>query len=101
MKFAMTARCVLFIFLIMCMVFQIRFTRRVTALASIQEGVPAQVTTLDDQFAEVARRVPAFGGMFVGPNQTLQVYLLDQTQSEAATEAIYAVFGASICLRAG
>src|SRR5262245_25326589 len=56
---------------------------------SAPEGRPA---TIDDLFAEVARRVPAFGGMFLREG-TLQVYLLDAAQATAAEEAIVAVFG--------
>lgn len=60
-----------------------------SAQAREPEGRPR---TLDDLFAEVARQVPEFGGMFI-QNQTLQVYLLDPTRSAAAEEAIVAVFG--------
>ncbi len=52
--------------------------------------------TLDDLFAEVARRVPAFGGMFLSEDeQTLQVYLTDLRPPivAAAQAAIAAVFG--------
>ncbi len=54
--------------------------------------------TVDDKFAEVARRVPAFGGMFfefAGREYTgvLYVYLLDPAQKEAAKKAIMTVFG--------
>jgi hypothetical protein len=61
--------------------------------AQTREGESARVTTLDDLFAEVARRVPAFGGLFIGPDKTLQMYLLDPAQKAAAEEAIFAVFG--------
>src|SRR5205085_6314001 len=53
----------------------------------------SRLQTLDDLFAEVARRVPAFGGMFIGQGQVLQVYLTDTTQREAAEKAILEVFG--------
>src|SRR5215468_3496731 len=56
-------------------------------------GEPGQAQSFDDLLAEVARRVPAFGGMFVGPDNALRVYLTDTTQSAAAEEAILAVFG--------
>lgn len=49
--------------------------------------------TLDDLFAEVAGRVPAFGGMFIGPDKRLHVYLLDAQQGAAAEAALIAVFG--------
>jgi hypothetical protein len=61
--------------------------------ASLQTREPeGRLKTIDDSFAEVARLVPAFGGMFI-QNQTLQVYLLDPAQREAAEAAIVAVFG--------
>jgi hypothetical protein len=61
--------------------------------ASAQAREPdGRPRTLDDLFAEVARQVPEFGGMFIR-NQTLQVYLLDPARSAAAEEAIVAVFG--------
>ena len=50
--------------------------------------------TLDDQLAEVAERVPAFGGMFFDEANNLCVYLLDATQEKAAEAAIAALFGA-------
>ncbi|HEY7495646.1 MAG TPA: hypothetical protein VIH59_31650 [Candidatus Tectomicrobia bacterium] len=49
--------------------------------------------TLDDLLAEVATRVPAFGGMFIGPDGTMYLDLLDRRLEEAALEAIAAVFG--------
>ncbi|MEM4722135.1 MAG: hypothetical protein QXT73_08765 [Candidatus Methanomethylicaceae archaeon] len=52
--------------------------------------------TVDDLFAEVARRVPAFGGMFLSDDeQVLQVYLTDLRPQviAAAQAAIAAVFG--------
>lgn len=52
-----------------------------------------QDETLDDLLAKVATQVPAFGGMFVGEDGTLQVYLLDPGQAVAAVDAITAVFG--------
>jgi hypothetical protein len=53
---------------------------------------PPALLTIDDLFADVAKRAPAFGGMFV-QDGTLQVYLLDTTQRTAAEAAIVAVFG--------
>jgi hypothetical protein len=49
--------------------------------------------TIDDLFAEVARRVPAFGGMFIGQGRVLQVLLVDTRQFDAAQAAIVDVFG--------
>lgn len=65
---------------------QMRQTRTDTTVAG-------RVQSLDDLFAEVAKRVPAFGGMFIGQDKTLQVYLLDPSQRAAAEAAIIAVFG--------
>lgn len=50
--------------------------------------------TIDDLFVKVARRVPAFGGMFFdekNPN-ILYVYLLDPTQKAEAEAAIMEIF---------
>lgn len=63
-----------------------------TPVSAQARGSESRPQTIDDLFAEVARRAPAFGGMFIR-NQTLQVYLLDPAQSAAAEEAIVAVFG--------
>lgn len=49
--------------------------------------------TIDDLFAEVAKQVPAFGGMFIDSQGNLSVYLLDPTQKAAAESAIASVFG--------
>jgi hypothetical protein len=49
--------------------------------------------SLDTLLVEVAKRVPAFGGMFIGPDGALQVDLLDRRLEPAALEAIAAVFG--------
>jgi hypothetical protein len=52
---------------------------------------PAQtdeIETSDDRFAEVARQVPGFGGMFFDQDGTLQVYMLGQ--KEPANEALTA-----------
>lgn len=47
----------------------------------------------DDLLAEVARRHPGFGGMFINEAGGLSVYLLDPAQGAAAETAIAAVFG--------
>lgn len=57
------------------------------------EPTPPRVVTLDDMFAEVARRVPAFGGMFISEEGVMNVYLLDPSSQAAAQEALYEVFG--------
>ena len=49
--------------------------------------------TIDDLFAEVAKQVPAFGGMFIDSQGHLSVYLLDPTQKAAAESAIASIFG--------
>lgn len=51
--------------------------------------------TVDDLFAEVARRVPAFGGMFFDKddNSVLYVYLLNPAQKAVAETVITAVLG--------
>src|SRR5262249_21769583 len=56
-------------------------------------GEPRQAQSFDDLLAEVARRVPAFCGMFLRPDMALHVYLTDITQIAAAEEAIFTVFG--------
>lgn len=52
--------------------------------------------TLDDLLTAVAYKVPAFGGMYIGENGVLQVYLLDPTQAAAAKKAISEVFGPDV-----
>jgi hypothetical protein len=42
--------------------------------------------TIDDLFAEVAKRVPGFGGMFIR-DEAVQVYLLDTAQGPTAEAA--------------
>ncbi|MBI1741574.1 hypothetical protein HYR54_00720 [Candidatus Acetothermia bacterium] len=49
--------------------------------------------TIDDLFAEVAKQVPSFGGMFIDSQGNLSVYLLDPTQKVEAESAIASVFG--------
>jgi hypothetical protein len=68
------------------------------AASDESEGVPSEsdgdsVESLDDLFAEVASRVPGFGGLFVGPDGTLHIDLLDQRLGRAAQETIEAIFG--------
>src|SRR5262245_37912100 len=52
--------------------------------------------TLDEMFAAVAARVPQFGGMYVAPDQTLQVALTDVSPAavDAARQAVTEIFGA-------
>lgn len=49
--------------------------------------------SLDDLFAEVARMVPGFGGLSIGPNGTLHIGLLDRRLGRAAKGAIETIFG--------
>jgi len=52
--------------------------------------------TLDDLLAEIATRVPGFGGLFIGPDGTLHIDLLDRQDGRlagAVQGAIAAVFG--------
>lgn len=51
--------------------------------------------TLDDAFAEVARRVPEFGGLFIDRNGSPKIHLLDTSSRvlTRATSALQAVFG--------
>jgi hypothetical protein len=55
--------------------------------------LPRQIESLDEVFAEVARRVPGFGGMFIGVDGMLRVYLLDVTQGANVEIEIIDVFG--------
>lgn len=48
--------------------------------------------TLDDRFADIAARVPAFGGMFL-EGGALKVYMTNRAQAAAAETAIGQVFG--------
>jgi hypothetical protein len=49
--------------------------------------------TYDDLLLRVEELAPGFGGMFIGPDGRLTVYLLDPSQLAAARTAIEAVFG--------
>ena len=72
------------------------FTTVGTAQAQRAAAAPQ---TLDDLFEAVARRVPEFGGMFLGHDgTTLRVYLTDVRPEtvDAAEEAIAAVFDAAV-----
>jgi hypothetical protein len=54
-----------------------------------------RVETLDDLLAEVAARVPGFGGVFLGSNGALHVYLPDGRLARAAQGALEASSAAS------
>ncbi len=47
----------------------------------------------DDLLVRVEQKAPGFGGMFIGKDGRLAVYLLDPSQLAAARSAIEAVFG--------
>ena len=73
---------------------------RITPPAAAQTRPATQpptpvVQTLDDRFAEVASRVPAFGGMYFGSERVLHVCLTDTRQEvlTAAQAAIIESFG--------
>ena len=55
----------------------------------------------DDLLGRVEERSPGFGGMFLGQDGRLVVYLLDPSQLAAARSAIEAVFGAQQLPAAG
>jgi hypothetical protein len=52
------------------------------------------VESYDELLARVEERAPGFGGMFIGQDGRLAVYLLDKSQLAAARSAIEIVFGA-------
>src|SRR5712692_8670304 len=58
-------------------------------------GLPVSAQTTDHLLAEVARREPGFGGMFIGPDGVLRIYLLDESPAivASAKEAIANVYG--------
>jgi hypothetical protein len=71
----------------------------IVALASVVPHAAAQTTeprNLDDMLAEVGDRVPAFGGLFIGANGRLVVYLTDPAQAGAAKQVIAEVFGQDV-----
>jgi hypothetical protein len=59
------------------------------AAVSLRDRTPST----DDLLVAVANQVPGFGGMFIGADGLLRIYLLDPRQSAAAQAAIAAVFG--------
>jgi hypothetical protein len=62
------------------------------ALPAFQTKSPQSI---EDAFAAIAKQVPAFGGMYVSPDKTLQIYLLDTSPPviTAAKAAITEVLG--------
>jgi hypothetical protein len=52
------------------------------------------VESYDELLARVEERAPGFGGMFIGQDGRLAVYLLDTSRLAAARSAIEIVFGA-------
>ena len=59
------------------------------------------VESYDERLARVEERAPGFGGMFIGQDGRLAVYLLDKSQLAAARSAIEIVFGAERLPAAG
>jgi len=53
-----------------------------------------KVETIDDLFAEVARRVPesGFGGAFFNPNGTISIYLRDRSKKAETVAALRTLF---------
>jgi hypothetical protein len=72
-------------------------------VAAGQEASQKQSTmeTYDDLLVRVEERAPGFGGMFIGQDGRLAVYLLDPSQLASARSAIEAVFGAQRVPAAG
>jgi len=62
---------------------------------------PSAMESFDDLLVRVEERAPGFGGMFIGQDGRLVVYLLDPSQLAAARSAIEAVFGAQRVPTAG
>jgi hypothetical protein len=74
------------------------------AILSAGQEAPRErgsIETFDDLLVRVEQRAPGFGGMFIGPDGRLAVYLLDPSQLAAARSAIEAVFGAQQVPAAG
>jgi hypothetical protein len=63
------------------------------AAAATTAGAPRVPVSIDDLELAVARQVPAFGGMFLDSNRTLNIYLTETRQAAAAESAIASVFG--------
>lgn len=56
----------------------------------------AAPNTIDDQLAQVAEKVPAFGGMYYDDNGDLNVYLTNPKAKGLANAALKSVFGRSL-----
>ena len=72
-------------------------------ISAAQEAPPegSSMESYDDLLVRVEERAPGFGGMFIGRDGRLVVYLLDPSQLAAARSAIEAVFGAQRVPAAG
>lgn len=55
-------------------------------------GIPGRPQTLDDLFAEVGRRAPGFGGVFI-ENNVLNIFMLTPSRREEAEAGFAEVFG--------
>jgi len=75
----------------------------ISLLAGVRAGSQERIAmqTYDDLLLRVEERVPGFGGMFIGPDGRLAVYLLDRSQIAAVRSAIESVFGAQQVPAAG
>ncbi len=70
-------------------------------LIGFQEATSGPMKTYDERLIEVEKKVPGFGGMFLGEDGRLAVYLLDPSRITEAQAAIVSVFGASYIPAAG
>ncbi len=64
----------------------------VVSAAGAGDGVGGSIVP-DDPAAEVAQRVPEFGGMFIDAEGRLTVYLTDEAMGAEVLDAIAEVFG--------
>ena len=82
-----------------CLVFSLLFGRLVAKLSGLAKepsGEQPTVTTINDVFAQVGRKAPGFGGMFIDEEKDkLYVYMVDAGPESSAIvdKAINDVFG--------
>src|SRR5262245_56120991 len=72
-------------------------------MTGFQEGPrePARMLSYNERLIQVEQKAPGFGGMFLGEDGRLVVYLLEPSKVATARSAIESVFGASIVPAAG
>jgi hypothetical protein len=75
--------------------------RMVVATSQAVSQEPGRVESQDDLFVRVEEGAPGFGGMFIGADGRLAVYLVDPATVAAARAAIEEVFGADRVPTAG